>query len=329
MLHSLLLVGSLLLAGTPAALAATPGWYDPQAVAAGSAQFSRAAEAMSPAFEQAEGQASRYAAALRAWETSLDLMIDKVGPDELEAYAAARTLFFRRHAVINQFAEDEAVAFDAAFRAALDRAVVGRGYVPCTPPSSGLRMMPGGSRDKPACEGADHTEDVLNTVDTDPKLQAAIAELLARPWPQMKFDLKPAAALGDGVVLDAYALFSAGAGHALAAIDQSDAEAREAFEAALEGSPSADELKALEAQAVAVTKRTSAARAGVARDVLAAIQKLADKHVKKGEPGYAWCVRPAEFGGCTPPADPPATSAINEDKKVAKALAKADALRQD
>lgn len=322
MLNALLLFGATAFAGTP-------GWYDPQAVAGRSVQFSHAAEAMSPAFEQAEGQASRYAAALRAWETSLDLLVDKVGPDELDAYAAARTLFFRRHAVINQFAEDEAVAFDAAFRAALDRAVVGRGYVPCSPPSSGLRMMPGGSRDKPACEGADHTDDVLNTVDTDPKLKAAIDELLARPWPQMKFDLKPAAALGDGVVLDAYALFSTGAGHALAAIDQGDSEAREPFEAALEGSPSAAELKALEAQATAVTKLTSAARAAVARDVLAAIQKLADKHIKKGEPGYAWCVRPAEFGGCTPPADQPATGAVIEDKKVAKALAKADALRRD
>lgn len=322
MLNALLVFGATAFAGTP-------GWYDPQAVAAGSAQFSHAAEGMSPAFEQAEGQASRYAAALRAWETSLDLLVDKVSPDELDAYAAARTLFFRRHAVINQFAEDEAVAFDAAFRAALDRALVGRGYVACTPPSGGLRMTPGGSRDKPACEGEDHTEDVLNTVDTDPKLKAAIDELLARPWPQMKFDLKPAAALGEGVVLDAYALFSGGAGHALAAIDQHDAEAREPFEAALEGSPSAAELKALEAQAMAVTKLTSAARAGVARDVLAAIQKLADKHIKKGEPGYAWCVRPEEFGGCMPPADQPATGAITEDKKVAKALAKADALRQD
>jgi hypothetical protein len=295
------------------------GHYDPNEVAARSAQFTRAAEAMAPAFEQAESAASGLAGGLRAWEEAIDLLGARAPAGERAALDAAEGEFFRQRAVLAAFATRQAEDFDALFREAIERATAGDDLAPCSA-RSGLRLGPsrGGER---VCAGADKTDDVVRQIDADRVLVAGIDQLLGAPWPTIKLDVARLPALMAPPVFVGELLHRA-AGDQLQAIDRADAEARVPFEAAIEEGASPAQLAALRDEAAAVDAATASRRAALAAPLLAAVDAARAKAAKRGDMLPDLCVRPDVFGGCGGPSSPAGLGELLADPKVAAAVRK-------
>jgi hypothetical protein len=295
--------------------------YDPNAVAGASRAFAAAAEVSTAAFDAATTSAARRAAALRAYGEALDLLGDDARPEDRGRLAELRRSFARDKAVVSAFAQQQADAFDAAFRAAVARALGGRDAEVCAAAPAGPRMGPRfGAPAAADCPGDDLSAALATAIDADRVLAATLAPLVSAPWPQFSDVAEARPAVGDGPWLSAPAWFGVHGRAALRAIDLADEAARLPIEAEVEEGVDASDMPRLRAAVAEVEATTAAARATWAAPVREAVVKVAAKVGLSAPP--AWCPQPADLGGCTgAPVPADVARAIAEHPKVSKALA--------
>lgn len=300
------------------ALAAEPGFYSPDGVAAASLTFARYAEALGPRFDKAQselGIASRAAAEL---ETSVLLLGDRAPAELRQASDDLRrqvtVAYLRTQAHISLLEEDSTTIFGEA----MERAIAGLGdrytLSECTP-SGGIAAMTGPGRGGTRCEGADLNATLAATMDKDPALTAAVDEILSIEWPGFTLEKTPRQAIalsGDATIIYLAPLADALIGGELARLDEAlEAELEPLYEPIDSGDEAA--LKAAEE----ARARYEAAMAAEGAKLLAALDKRAGKLV--GE--LALCPNPVELGGCPgTAADDAVTRKLKADRKLAKML---------
>lgn len=290
----------VLLAGL--ATAGPPGHTHPTAIAAQSTAYARAAQATSSRFADIEGKTQAMAQALNRYELALDLLGERAPEGGRAHLDALRTRFDRERAVVQAFAQTMMEDFDQEFVAAMERATPD-GTQTCQPriPSGrSLPGMPAPMTANPDCEGENLTGAIVEKMDADPSLNAAIDEILALEWPPVTVPSEPRPAAGPAGGWVAVApWFDTVAEDPLDRIAREDAEARLPFEAAIEQGATKEELAALTDEARAVTAATARKRATLAAPVLEAVDRFNAKRAKKGRATVAWCAQPAFLGGCT------------------------------
>lgn len=309
------------------ALAAPVGYWHPQDLAARSERFAEANDAAASTYEEVARRSDTFARALRDYRVALDLLGDRADPLERERLEALEKEFNRQQAVIRAFADTFVEDFDTEFSAAAERARAAlggtieecRGTVEDGPRVPGIRPR---TKPNPACKGDDLNAELARRVDTDAELKAALDEMLALEWPQLKLDVRFVSPVGGGERhVSVLGLFQEAAPDALRAIEQADDRARLPFEAAIEEGATPDQLAAKVAEARKITEQTAAKRAALAAPVLDAADRHFAKAEKKGEVPTGWCAQPQVLGGCTTHDETdPLVPRLLADKKVKKAL---------
>jgi hypothetical protein len=297
-----------------------PGHYDPNAVASQSALFAATSEAMTPRFEAAQARASASAAALREFEIALDALGSRAPAEQRARYQELRRDYVREHRVLEAAVQEVAEDFDAAFQAAVQRALPEPGIVACVQPTGPLARL---RAPETACAGPDRSAAIASRLDADPTLRAQLDAIGARGWPALRLDATPVAAIGPvgapWVALGA--LLIERASEPLRAIDADDEAARADIDVAIEEGADAEELRGLRDSASRVDAATAERRASLAADLLAAVDALNARRLRQEQPEFSWCVQPALLGGCVgAPAD---RAALLADKRVERALSDA------
>lgn len=316
-----------LLALISTAFAAPTGFWHPADLAAESRRFTEANEAVASTWEQVSRRSDTYARALRDYRAALDLLGSRAPAAERERLASLEKDFNRQQAVVRAFAETFVEDFDAEFSAAAERARKAQGgtIVECRATVADGPQVPGlrpRTRANPDCEGDDLNGALAERVDADPKLKAALDEMMALDWPPLKLEASPVPVVGGGErYVSVLSVMQKGAGPTLRAIEQADDRARLPFEAALEEGATPEQLAAKVAEARKITEQTAARRAKAAAPVLAAADAVLAKAQKKGEPATGWCAQPEVFGGCSgADASGELVGRLLAQKKVKKAL---------
>jgi hypothetical protein len=314
------------LAAVMACGAALPAWsaaaeamghYDPATVAGLSAVFNEVSSAMQPRFEEAQGRASATAAALREFELALDALGPLRPTEQVARYQALRRDYVRQRRVLEAAVQEVAEDFDAAFQAAVRRALPHPGVEVCAQPSGPLARLRAPSA---PCPGPDQSAAIASRLDADPTLRAQLDAIAARGWPALDLDLAPVPAVGapGSAWIALGALLGDRAAEALRRIDADDEAARADIDAAIEEGADADELRALREDAARIDADTASRRAALAADLIAAVDALNARRARQGDRAFAWCAQPTALGGCegaSAGADDLAT-----DKRVARAL---------
>ncbi len=291
-------------------LSAEPAFWSSDTIAGGSAQFAKAQGRDAAAYERAQDALEKGKRAV----ADLDLGVAIAGsPEALVAYNTAQ-----RRALAGQFlqlskhadllADDYSRVFGDAVQRALP--TVGKGFdvKECTGGSAIEALM----RRAPKCPGKDLSPALVGAIDTDPKLAAAIQEILTVDWPIIALpsaSQAPIPLTGAACSVDAAALARALRGDDVQA-------AQDAYEADIEqidaDADDATAKKAAIAQGEAVRARWTATMTTVGADVLARAKKELAKAAKKGGPAdVALCANPTALGGCgVPDATPVVLAAL-------------------
>lgn len=308
------------------ATALASGTYNADDIARKSVLFGEAGAVAGETFGARQTRAEAVARALDDYELALDLLGARAPDAERARYLALRKAYNREHAVLDAFAGAMMEDFDKEFTDAMGRALKAHaGAKDCErelAETGGMRVpgMKGQTKPNPDCTGPDLTAEIAAAMDADPKLNAAVKEILALTWPDITVLAEPQPAVGGGERTIAVVAVVEGSA-ALAQIERADEEARVGFQAKVEEGASKAELAALVTEAEAVTAATAAKRAAYAAPILAVADKTLAKWAKKGEPATAWCANPALLGGCSvPDAGDDVVERLRADKKVAKAL---------
>ena len=302
------------------------GFYHPNDLAPESAEFMRLNEQAMGPFEDRSRKSAEIGRALSLYRESLDLLGDLAPEAEYNRLDALEKQYNRERAVLEAFANTLVDDVDTTFLASLDRAKTAIGFkamecereIQVGPRVPGMR---GRTEANPDCKGDDLNAALAKAMDADPKLQAAVAEIIALDWPTFGIGAEAQSAIGDG---DGWIwvrpVFAKGAPQALRAIDDADEKARLPFQAALEDEPTAPQLKQLTEAANGVTQTTATSRATLAAPVLV----VADKALAKLGESAAWCANPPSLGGCD--GDNKTQDLVQklvDDGKVSKTLTKA------
>lgn len=319
----------LLLLGGAAQAAEPAGHYHPVDVGMASRTFAVAQERAGTAFQDRQETLVALAAALRSLEEGLDLLGERAPEAGRARLVALRRTFEEDRGTLSAFAQQQLDGFDAAFQAAVGRALGAREATVCRTQAEpqGPRMRPGfrAPADTKACPGTDLNASLAEAIDADATLRAELDALLGATWPAVRVDAQAVAPVGDGPWLDVGRLLRAHARDALQAIDLADETARLDIQIALEEGVTDAEMPALVAQGRAITAATRDHKAAVADGVLAVVDDLAPK--KAGGP-VSWCWQPTLYGGCEGSALPAETrEVLVGHRKVARALAEAAAYR--
>lgn len=308
------------------ALAAGGGFYHPNDVAAESAVYARSSEKLSAPVEALQAEVDALGPALLQYREALDLLGARAPAAERDRLLALEAQYNRQYAGAQSFLDGLVGGFDDAFVQAKDRAVAGLGVpaVECEREvATGMSMpgMPQRRTPNPACTGDDLNGKIAAAMDADPKLAAALEELLARPFPHVELDVDPQPVIGAGdrwISVSSFVRLAAR--KQLTAIDNQDDEARAEIDALLETGATPQELAAAQEKGQEIAAATAAKRAALAAPALAAADKLLAKWAKK-EPATAWCANPPALGGCVgEDATNDLASRLVDEKKVAAAF---------
>jgi len=301
------------------------GFYHPNDVAAASTSFAQAQQQLMAPLEERQGAARGLSNALRSYREAVDAMgsVPSAHTDRLEALEAS---YNRQFDGLQTFADDLVGDFDAAFTAALQRALSAHpGAQECIRQVAvGPRVpgMGGRMQDNPECQGDDLNATLAAAIDADATLQQELPGIVGRPWPELGADPVELPVVGDGErYVQVQQLLGKAAGASLRAIDREDDDARMAIGAELEDGADAAELARLESLGDQIASQTAAKRRALAEPILAASDKVLSKAAKKGEPATAWCVQPEVLGGCEgTDATAELVPQLLEEKAVVKAL---------
>jgi hypothetical protein len=330
---------SLLLASAFAADPNAGAHYSTEDIARLSKVYSAASEKVAPMYSTMTGRSESYAAGLRAYESSLDLLGERAPDAERQRQQAMSAAFRTQQEVVRNFADQMVGDFDRAFLAAVTRATVEMpGVKPCSTyridasPGRPSRRIP-----NEKCNGPDASAAIAAKIDEDATLAAEVRVIAAREWPQ--FDLPVAAQApigGSDRWLDVHRTFEKALPKTLAAITRADESARrESMKAISQGSPRSkeatknkggrqlteEEIAKLNARGREITGATAEKRAMTAAPLLEAADPVFAKWTKKDKASVGWCANPAVFGGCTGTDQTKALSdLLLENKRILKVL---------
>lgn len=298
---------------------AMAGYYHPSDVAAASQAFARASEATSDRAKTAQREARGLATALNDWEEALDALGSRAPATERRTHADASRTYARQLAVLQADVDALVGGFDAAFGAALQRALAAHpGAERCeatVPVGRSLPGMPTRREPNPACTGDDLNARLAAALDRDAKLQADLAAL-STTWTGLDLGLDPLAVDGTRWI-SVPTFLRVAARQPLAAIRRADEEARLPIEAQIEQGADPEALAALRPQADAITAATAERRATLLAPVFARAEVVFDKRA----PDAVWCPRPTVLGGCVGTDDTAAlTTLLRGDRKLVRAL---------
>jgi hypothetical protein len=309
------------------ALAGQPGYYHPDDIAAASARFAEAAEAMGPAFERAQTTLGSLGRDLEELERNTALLGDDAG-EALESWytgtqrsVTGQYLQIQRHVDLLQ--DDYANVFTVAVEQAIARVGAGRELAECTKSGGVSSMLRRSTAGSATCKGEDVNAAIAAAIDADTALSAAVREINAVPWPALS--VTPAAQPVHPVTGTVrYVSLSPLARRYVD--DRADARL-EAFEDAL--SPLEDAISEGDQAAIDEAGRLKDVyRAGLAEDGAALQAALRKSLVRAGKqlPGFAevgLCANPDDLGGCTGEDITVSVAALlRDDRKFQKAMDK-------
>ena len=302
------------------------GYYHPADIAQASEIYGQSAENAGNKAMEVERQADAIAQALVIYEENLDLFSIPSDDPRRAHQVSTKKSFNREVSVVREFVNAMLEDFDAEFSMAMERAVAKHsGAVECVaqiPVGRPLPGIPSRMKDNPDCKGDNLNQAIAKSMDADPKLRAAVDEILALEWPSITDPNSQQTPVGQSPsYMDAHAFFSKTIGDGLAAIRKSDGMARSELQLAVDEGAANDDLKTMVAEAQRITAQTFQARAALADPVLKAIDAFDAKRAKKGQASTAWCLQPKRLGGCT--GDDKTASQIElilADKRVMKSL---------
>lgn len=276
-------------------------YYHPDDVARRSMALQRASEAMVPAFERVQGALQRYAEPLSDLDRDVTISGARAG-EALQAHALQlRTDAARGRLAAQAFVDDLTEGFEAAFGAALQRALEAE--------AGGLEVRQCGARGVDAlvgrnpCSGTDLNGRLAARMDQDPVLAREIQQLSQRPWPE--FALAPSTQAAVPVTGDArYVRMDPLVDALLAqAVAEAQGRHRAAWDDPEAGLP--DEEEGLEARQEAVERgealrqRYDAELVGLGETFFPALEAALGRAAKKGLPAdVGLCPNPTALGGC-------------------------------
>lgn len=316
---SLLLLLGLSVAPPAAAGDSPTAWYDPDEVAAHSTVFAAASQELAPRYEALEDALRDLGPAVADLELGTLLAGDRLAEDT-RAYAES----VRRAAVAAHVAAQAHVDFiqdgyARVFGDALNRAIEANGdaatIVECRR-GGGIASMMGRGRH---CEGTDLNATLARAMDADPELAAAVAEINARPWPEVQVTgapqpVQPLTGTGSWVQLAtlARALWQERLDRRADELDRALAPLEEGIEA---GEPAAL------ARASELRADYEAALAADGEVLLALVEEALSRKARKGGGDVGFCVNPVALGGC-PGADrtDEIIALVADDRRVVKGL---------
>lgn len=278
---------------------ALAGFWHPVDLSRESAAYTHASQQTSDAAALAQERARTLAAALADFEEALDLLGDRAPADQRERHQALEKAYNRSFAEVQAFADTLVGDFDAAFQAAIDRALLKKPdaqrcqrEIADGPQVPGMRPR---TRANPDCLGDDLNAGLARAIDADPVLTSALKDLTARPWPAFALEPEPVAAVGgSGRWISVSGFWAKAAPKALRAIRNQDDDARITFQAAIEQGASKEQLAGLVDAARKVDADTRARR----MELSGPIHARAEAVLSKKAHDVGWCAQPAALGGC-------------------------------
>lgn len=300
------------------ALAASPAFYHPDDIAARSEQFAAASAQVGPRFETASAEVERLEGLVRDLELSVDLL-GNLASEGLRAWSLSnrRALtgqFLMLNQAVGGVQEDFSTAFGAALERALPGVSKGRSVRECG--ASGIAAL----MRRNTCEGEDLNPALAKALDADAALRAELAEIVARPWPEVRLEPGPQAPVALTGTARSVQIAAVADRFARARVQ----ERRDALEAGLEQLAEGIEAKDPGAMARAAALRAERSKGLIADgEVLrAAVAEALARVEKKGGPGpVAWCPNPEGLGGCgVPDATAEVLGLLASDKKFLAAV---------
>ena len=283
------------------ALAADALWWSEENVSRNSALFGKAQARDAEAYQRAQDQLESAKRAVG----DLELGAAIVGGSAIDAYTetldrqlSGQFLRLQKHADL--LGEDYGRVFGDALESASKVVGAGQNITQCSA-TSRVEMLMGKS---PKCPGTDVSAKLAASMDQDPKLIAAIAEILTIEWPaiEVKGTQQVASALtGTERSVDAASVARKLQKEALAALDDERDVGLEQLSEDLESTDPKVQAAAIEkAAAIRTEWRTQTQKIGT--KVRVDLTKLLTKAAKKGGPAaVAICANPASLGGCGVP----------------------------
>ncbi len=313
---------------TSLAFAEAPGHWHPNDLAPLSKLYEESSTRLREVLPQREAEGQALAQAILQYEEALDLLGAEAPATEREHQAALEDDFKVDWIVVQSFADTLITDYDAAFRAAIERAAgpTFPDLQECAAQVDLWEGMPGFPSDmepNPACEGEDLNATLAAKVDSDPQLKVELDEIVVRPWPEVTLPTEPRPVLGgEPRWVSVRALVAGVAGDALSGIEASDALARMELQSELAqagADPAAHD--ALRIKAERIDAQTAASRAAVGAPVLAAARKALAK--RGDDPPIGWCAHPMLLGGCVGQEAPGVVEELASDRKVRKSAQQA------
>jgi hypothetical protein len=301
------------------ALAAEPAWYTNNGVAAASARFAAAAQASAPRYDQAQKDLEAASATLQELELGALLGAGaaeaEFGPWARDTRKRTNALFLALERDVEKATEAYSAAFEAAVARALPPVAKGRTVTECRP-RGGSMMMPG----KPNCPGEDLSKAIAAQVDKDPVLEAAVKELSAQLFPDVRPKPRTFAPIPLTGGTNIVSLPRLGKVFAKEAVARHQAALLAAIEP-LETRIADGDAAALEA-AKKARQDYEAAMAQTGAALIEATKGLAERAEKTGGiTQIGLCANPAALGGCGGEDISAMIIALGkEDKKFQKAV---------
>lgn len=295
--------------------APTPAYYHPDDIAAKSARFASASEAMGPKFEAGEREVAQVGKAADRLEIGTALLGASASED-LHAWStttrrqiSGQYLRLQKHVGLLQ--DDFSTVFGAALERALPGASSGKSVKPCS--ASKVAAMMGRSD----CEGESLNSALAAAIDKDPQLQKDLADILAVEWPVIQLAPSVQAVVpvtGAEHWVSVWAVAEKFQGSKLA-------ERENTLQVTLEGLADGIDAKDAAALAAAQAAKKSWESALAADGEVLRASVTSSMARQKSAPTWGWCANPKSLGGC--PGDDVTIAVIDQlaaDKKFQKTL---------
>ena len=163
------------------ALAGTPAFYHPDDIAAKSAQFAAASDAVGPRYEAGDKQVEQLGKATGRLEVGTALLGAKASP-ELQTWTSdtRRQLtgqYMRLQKHVELIGDDFSHVFGAALSRVLPTVAAGKDAKECA--ASGVAAM----MHRTDCSGEDLNKALAEAIDKDTQLQKDLKDILSVEWP--------------------------------------------------------------------------------------------------------------------------------------------------
>lgn len=312
----LLLASYVWVTAASAGTAAPSAFYHPDDIAAKSARFAAASDAVGPKFDAGQKEVERLGKAVDRLELG-SALLGPTAPPELTAWAttarrqlSGQYLRLQKHVALIQ--DDFSNVFGAALERALPKVPGGSTARQCA--SSKVAAMMGSTD----CQGQNLNAALAAALDADATLAHDLTDIESVEWPSVKLDPAPQAVVAVTGTERWVSIWAVAEKFEAARLLERENTLQAALEAAGTDSGTPDAAAIAAAQAA---KQAYVAALGTDGATLrdAAVAALARQ--KDAPAGWGWCANPKGLGGC--PGEDVTVAALDRlaaDKKFLKAV---------